>query len=28
LIDRNTQLANFAKELRWNDAYYHLAGGI
>jgi L-arabinose isomerase len=28
LIDRNTELANFAKELRWNDAYYHLANGF
>lgn len=28
LIDRNTNVAGFAKELRWNDMYYHLANGI
>jgi L-arabinose isomerase len=28
LIDRNTNVANFVKELRWNDVYYHLANGI
>jgi len=28
LIDRNTKLPDFAKELRWNDAYYHLANGF
>ncbi len=28
LIDRNTELAEFKKELRWNDIYYRLAKGI
>jgi L-arabinose isomerase len=28
LIDRNTNVADFVKELRWNDMYYHLASGI
>ena len=28
LIDKDTQLAAFKKELRWNDLYYHLAKGI
>lgn len=28
LIDRDTTLANFKKELRWNEAYYHLARGF
>jgi len=28
LIDRDTSLANFAKEQRWNDVYYHLAPGF
>lgn len=28
LIDRNTELRAFAKELCWNDAYYHLANGF
>jgi L-arabinose isomerase len=28
LIDGHTSLADFQKELRWNEAYYHLAGGI
>jgi L-arabinose isomerase len=28
LIDRETTLKNFQKELRWNDAYYHLANGF
>ncbi len=28
LIDRNTNVADFAKEIRWNDLYYHLANGI
>ncbi len=28
LIDRKTNVADFVKELRWNDMYYHLASGI
>jgi L-arabinose isomerase len=28
LIDRDTKLADFTKELRWNDLYYHLANGL
>ncbi len=28
LIDQNTALAAFRKELRWNDLYYHLAKGL
>jgi len=28
LIDENTQLDGFKKELRWNDLYYHLANGL
>jgi L-arabinose isomerase len=28
LIDRETTLRGFKKELRWNQAYYHLAGGL
>jgi L-arabinose isomerase len=28
LVDRETTLKNFQKELRWNDAYYHLADGL
>ncbi len=28
LIDASTTVASFAKELRWNEAYYHLAGGL
>ncbi len=27
LIDNETRLAEFKKELRWNDLYYHLAKG-
>jgi L-arabinose isomerase len=27
LIDADTRLAEFEKELRWNEAYYHLAAG-
>jgi L-arabinose isomerase len=27
LIDNETRLAEFKKELRWNDVYYHLAKG-
>jgi L-arabinose isomerase len=28
LIDRDTTLANFTKELRWNDLAYHLQSGV
>ncbi len=28
LIDRDTRLPAFKKELRWNDLYYHLAKGL
>lgn len=28
LIDQNAKLSDFAKELRWNDLYYHLASGL
>jgi L-arabinose isomerase len=28
LIDVNTTVAGFVKELRWNDMYYHLAHGF
>ncbi len=28
LIDATTTVATFAKELKWNDMYYHLAKGI
>jgi len=28
LIDKSTTVAEFKKELRWNDLYYHLAKGI
>src|SRR6185437_11398822 len=28
VIDQNTKLAEFAKELRWNDLYYHLRNGF
>lgn len=28
LIDEKCDLTNFARELRWNELYYHLAGGI
>jgi len=27
-IDNDTELADFKKELMWNEAYYHLAGGF
>jgi L-arabinose isomerase len=27
-IDKNTQLSEFKKELRWNEVYYHLARGF
>ena len=28
LIDDDTKLSEFKKELRWNDMYYHLANGL
>jgi L-arabinose isomerase len=28
LINQNTKLEDFKKELRWNDLYYHLAKGL
>jgi L-arabinose isomerase len=28
LIDNDTSLSSFKKELRWNDLYYHLAKGL
>jgi L-arabinose isomerase len=28
LIDKNTTLSEFKKELRWNEIYYHLAQGL
>jgi L-arabinose isomerase len=28
LINRDTKIADFKKELRWNDMYYHLARGL
>ena len=28
LIDNDTRLSQFKKELRWNDLYYHLARGL
>jgi len=28
VIDRKTEPSNFTRELRWNDMYYHLAGGL
>jgi L-arabinose isomerase len=28
LIDRETRLRELKKELRWNEAYYHLARGL
>jgi L-arabinose isomerase len=28
LIDQTTTVANFKKELRWNDLYYHVAKGL
>jgi L-arabinose isomerase len=28
LINHETTIANFKKELRWNDLYYHLAKGL
>jgi L-arabinose isomerase len=28
VIDNNTTITDFKKELRWNQVYYHLAGGL
>ena len=28
LIDHKTNIADFGKELRWNDVYYHMANGL
>ena len=28
VIDRDTKITNFIKELKWNDVYYHLARGV
>ena len=28
LIDNDTRLSEFKKELRWNEVYYHLARGL
>ena len=28
LIDERTRVSDFKKELRWNQAYFHLAGGL
>ena len=28
LIDHKTNVADFVKELRWNDVYYHMANGL
>ncbi|HMB24195.1 MAG: L-arabinose isomerase [Chloroflexota bacterium] len=28
LIDENTRIEEFKKELRWNDLYYHMANGV
>ena len=28
LIDKDTSISSFKKEIRWNDLYYHLAKGI
>jgi L-arabinose isomerase len=28
LIDKETTVGDFKRELRWNDLYYHLAGGL
>ena len=28
LIDENTNISSFKKELRWNDLYYHLSKGL
>ena len=28
VIDENTKLREFSRELRWNQAYYRLAAGL
>jgi L-arabinose isomerase len=28
LIDGSTEIRQFTKEIRWNQAYYRLAGGL
>ena len=28
VIDQDTQVNQFKKELRWNQVYYHLAQGV
>jgi L-arabinose isomerase len=28
VIDDDTKLRDFKNQLRWNEAYYHLAGGF
>jgi L-arabinose isomerase len=28
VIDETTEVSHFKSELRWNEAYYHLAGGF
>jgi L-arabinose isomerase len=28
VIDKNTNISNYKKELKWNDLYYHLAKGL
>jgi L-arabinose isomerase len=28
LIDRETRIRELKKELRWNEAYYHVARGL
>ncbi len=28
VIDENTQISDFKKEIRWNEVYYHIAKGI
>jgi L-arabinose isomerase len=28
VIDKDTRVADFKKEIRWNQAYYHLARGL
>jgi len=28
LIDESTSVRQLKKELRWNEAYYHLANGL
>jgi L-arabinose isomerase len=28
VIDKKCNLSDFKKELRWNELYYHISGGI